>query len=129
MYFHPPSHQLLLLFLYQQIPNCQIKMVMGYRCHHYVDPGDLDVKEALRRISSPSFYFGMTDRWDESICLFHYWYGGETQPFELLNTRPTKRLDISTDEDELDRELVDVDTVFVAGAAKIFEQRIRAAGC
>lgn len=71
----------------------------------------------------------MTDRWDESICLFHHWYGGETQPFELLNNRPTKRLDISTDEDELDKELVDVDAVFVAGAAKTFEERIKVAGC
>ena len=104
-------------------------MVMGHRCHRYVDPRKLDVKEALRRIASPSFYFGLTDRWDESICLFHYWYGGDTQPFELLNNRPTKRLDISADEDELDKELVDLDTVFVAGAKILFEERLKVAGC
>lgn len=101
-------------------------MVLGHRCHHFVDESKLDVKEALQRIASPSFYFGLTDRWNESICLFHSWYGGKTKPFELLNNRPTKRRDISG-ENELD--IVDVDTAFVAGATRIFEERLKKAGC
>mmetsp|Transcript_14924 Transcript_14924/g.32083 ORF Transcript_14924/g.32083 Transcript_14924/m.32083 type:complete len:363 (+) Transcript_14924:65-1153(+) len=113
-------------FAEPHIPNCQIKMLLGHRCHHYVEPSELDVNLALQRISSPSFYFGLTDRWDESICLFHSWYGGEMKPFELLNNRPSKRLEISG-EDEI--EITDIDTAFVAGATIIFEERLKAAGC
>jgi hypothetical protein len=109
-----------------QIANCQIKMVLGHRCHHYVDPAKLPVREALHRIASPSFYFGLTDRWEESICLFHNWYGGSTKPFELLNNRPTKRLDVPGD-DKI--HIMDIDTAFIAGATRIFDERLKKAGC
>ncbi|GBF98963.1 hypothetical protein Rsub_12609 [Raphidocelis subcapitata] len=33
-------------------------------------------------------FFGLTDRWAESICLFHATFGGEPRPSAFLNTRP-----------------------------------------
>eukprot|EP00978_Attheya_sp_CCMP212_P040808 scaffold226478_cov31-Attheya_sp.AAC.3 len=101
-------------------------MVLGHRCHHHVEPAKLPVKEALHRIASLSFYFGLTDRWEESICLFHNWYGGSTKPFELLNNRPTKRLDVPRD-DEI--RIVNIDTAFIAGVTRIFDERLKKAGC
>jgi hypothetical protein len=99
-------------------------MVLGYRCHADVDTNKLNLTLAVERISSDQFYFGITDRWKESICLFHAIYGGEMQPFELRNNRPTNR----TKTDNY-RHYEDLDTIFVREAMKVFERRVAQAGC
>lgn len=106
------------------IQNCQLKMILGFRCEKQVNEIDLDVEKALHRISSPFFFFGMTDRWSESICLFHYWFGGSMQPYEMFNNRPTVLRDVLTSKvtDSLDQLLFEGSTI-------IFEHRLSRAGC
>jgi hypothetical protein len=110
------------------IPNCQIKMVLGYGCHEKVEESKMNVSMALERVQNPLFFFGITDRWDESICLFHYWFGGSRQPFEVKNNRPTKR-----NKDDrvtiIQQPPADLDTVFVEGAMEIFEERLKETNC
>jgi hypothetical protein len=103
-----------------------LKMILGYYCYKgYIPyPNELSVDLALRRINTPSFFFGFTDRWEESICLFHKWYGGEPQPFEMKNNRPTERqgLNLTMDYHDLDME-------FIPRAMEIFDGRLAEAGC
>jgi hypothetical protein len=110
-----------------QIPNCQIKMVLGYKCHQKVEASKLNVSMALERVQSPLFFFGMTDRWDESICLFHSWFGGSRKPFEVMNNRPTKRNNKGST--TIQQPPVDLDTVFVQGVVEIFEERLKEVNC
>jgi hypothetical protein len=111
-----------------QIPNCQIKMVVGYKCHQKVEESKLNVSMALEHVLSPLFFFGITDRWDESIvCLFHYWFGGSLKSFEVKNNRPTKRyknVDMTTQHPP-----ADLDTVFVQGVVETFDERLKEANC
>ena len=121
----PHSHPTLA----QQIPNCQTKMVLGYRCMELVPPPRLDLGLALRRIAAPNFFFGLTDRWEESLCLFHSWYGGTTQPYELANNRPSAFGGGREREQDGTGIPPDVDAALFAGATVIFDARIEAAGC
>jgi hypothetical protein len=85
----------------------------------------LSVDLAVSRINDNSFYFGFTDRWSESICLFHKWFGGSLRSFELKNNRPTKHISLQ----KSDYESYDLDTIFVRKAKRIFEKRLKAAEC
>ena len=108
----------------KHIPNCQLKMMLGFECNEYKDPRSLNVTLAIERIQSPKFFFEDTDQWDKSICLFHKWFGGTVQPFELRNNRKTKRVD--------DSEFANytfAETSFYIEAMKIFDDRIKEAGC
>ena len=113
-----------------QIANCQIKMVLGHRCYMKVDPSLLNVDKAIQRITSEHFFMGITDRWDESICLFHAWYGGSTQPFELRNNRPTtkKEQEVENSTQDLD-QYSDLDFKLFSRATQVFEARLKEANC
>ena len=107
------------------IPNCQLKMVLGYPCgRSYVDPSLLNVTLAIERIHQPNFYFGITDRWEESICLFHSKFGGSVRSFELNNNRKTKRIDTSDTHNYSSAE-----TPFYQEVLKVFNNRVHEAGC
>lgn len=109
------------------IPNCMLKMILGYDCFHDIPPDDvrLNVSLALERVSSPRFFFGNTDRWAESVCLFHKWYGGIPRAFEMMNNRKTKRtMDLPREQNIHFSE-----TDFYNGAMKVFDTRLRRAGC
>jgi hypothetical protein len=134
-----------------QIPNCQIKMVLGYHCHRGIIPlpTELNLTLAIERISGPLFFFGMTNRWYESLCLFHAWFGGTIQPFESYNSRPSKksqRVPTVSPGDLVPAtvrptttmtsysvlwmdEYHDLDMDFIAVAVTIFNQRLEQAQC
>lgn len=101
-----------------------MKMMSGYKCHQYAASDQINVEKALQTIQRPTFFFGITERWEETICLFHQWYGGKIQPFEMRNNRPTLRSALNRSID-----YHDVDMEFVPEAEKIFDQRLLAAGC
>jgi len=117
---------------YQCFPTCPGKKIPDRK-----EPSEyLDLNLALERINSPNFYFGLTGRWEESMCLLHAWYSGGSpvQSFELLNNRPTKlRAKEKANERNSsipeDFEYTDLDTILFANASALFEQRVRAAGC
>lgn len=108
------------------IPNCQTKMLTGTRCHFDVPTGEtLNVSKAMEWISSENFFFGITDRWHESICLFHAWFGGHIIRAELGNVRPTHRkrnMPFPSWYRDLDYDLWD-------HATEIFEERLLRAHC
>ena len=112
-----------------QIPNCQIKMVLGYGCHEIVETNKLDVSEAIRRVDSPFFFFGLTDRWDESLCLFHHWFGGKVEPFERRNNRKTNDKIVNRLTRSTLQPPPDADTVFVQALVEVFESRLHEANC
>ena len=106
------------------IPDCELKMILGFTCYDFVDPEHLNISVAVNRIQTPHFFFGITDRWEESICLFHHMYGGSTQPFELKNNRKTKRVETPGN---INRTFAE--TIFFEEALKIFNMRVKEAGC
>lgn len=106
------------------IPNCQLKMVLGHRCYDDIPPHSLNVSLAIQRVRSPKFFFGITDRWEESICLFHAWHGGQTQKFELRNNRPTKKMNMSGAPSQVFAE-----TYFYHLVVRIFNRRLERVGC
>lgn len=112
-----------------QIPNCQIKMVLGHPCHKLVEPSQLNVSKALQRVDSPYFFFGLTDRWDESLCLFHSQFGGTIESYERLNNRKTGNMVVNRTERSILQPPTDLDTEFVNAVEKIFERRLRDANC
>ncbi|KAL7527823.1 hypothetical protein ACHAXR_002150 [Thalassiosira sp. AJA248-18] len=107
----------------KHIPNCQLKMILGFRCAEFVDPQHLNISFALERIQEPNFFFGITDRWGESICLFHSMYGGSTQRFELKNNRKTKRVQTGY----INRTFAE--SFFFDEVLKLFNMRAKEAGC
>mmetsp|Transcript_31815 Transcript_31815/g.46805 ORF Transcript_31815/g.46805 Transcript_31815/m.46805 type:complete len:316 (-) Transcript_31815:92-1039(-) len=109
----------------KHIPNCQLKMILGFGCAEFVDPQHLNISLALERIQAPNFFFGITDRWDESICLFHSMYGGSTQQFELKNNRKTKRVQAGTG--YINRTFAE--SFFFDEVLKLFNVRVKKAGC
>ncbi|GBF93713.1 hypothetical protein Rsub_06816 [Raphidocelis subcapitata] len=52
-----------------------------------------NVTEALTNLLRLDF-FGLTDRWAESVCLFHATFGGEPRPSQFINVRPGDSLKI-----------------------------------
>ena len=46
------------------------------------------VAEAIRRIEQELAFVGLTERFDESICLFHARFGGRPVPAQFVNVRP-----------------------------------------
>lgn len=72
------------------VKGCQTKMFTGYQCSdHTANISISSVLEARRVMSQYFAFIGITDRWIESICLFHAMYGGKIRPVEIENVRPS----------------------------------------
>ena len=101
-------------------------MLLGHKCYREkISENKLNMKLAFERISSPFFFFGITDRWNESICLFHAWFGGDIRAFELKNNRPTKR-----NETEMNiSNYTDLDFILFEEVSKIFDARLADTNC
>lgn len=72
----------------KHLDDVQVKMLLG---HHHLKPPpapleDVSVRAAFANLLSLDF-FGDTDLWSESVCLFHAVFGGEPRPAEFLNVR------------------------------------------
>ncbi|CAB9526323.1 expressed unknown protein [Seminavis robusta] len=114
------------------IMNCQLKMVLGHHCYkqhrqEIEHMGPLDVSLAIERVSQPRFFFGITERWAESLCLFHRWFGGSViEDIEFVNNRkgrtqpPGNYRDVVPPHKELE---------WFEGIMPIFEERLKAANC
>ena len=107
------------------IPNCQLKMMLGCKCYDEVNVDTLNTTLAIQRALAPNFYFGITDRWVESICLFHSIYGGEIRGFELKNNRPTRR----SNDTVLGMNYTFIEMEFYNALLDVFDMRVREAGC
>ena len=77
------------------VAGCQTKMVLGHGCHAPVRLGGDDIKMACGMVlSNVHFRFvGVTEKWADSIALFHATHGGAVASAELENSRPTRERD------------------------------------
>ena len=77
--------------------GCQAKMLHGYPCFHPMATPELEAMQRLTaaRVPGAFAFVGLTERWVESICLFHFLLeqGRPPVPREFKNTRPTMTSD------------------------------------
>jgi V8-like Glu-specific endopeptidase len=72
------------------IAACQTKMILGHGCASNVLVTKDDALTAMHVLEHAFVFVGVTDRWNQSVALFHAMYGGAVQPFELSNLRPSR---------------------------------------
>ena len=82
------------------ITGCQTRMLTGYACASLQSPAD-KLERALNALSTRFVFMGLTERWTESMCLFHAMYGGRVLPVEFENAHPTDPTQYLTDADRL----------------------------
>jgi hypothetical protein len=70
------------------ISNCATKMLNGYQCGASVDLTD-DHLDTAKQVLSKILFFGLTESFKESLCLFTWLYGGEVRPEHLKQSRQT----------------------------------------
>lgn len=70
------------------IRGCQVKMLTGYSCASAVTvtPAMLEQAKAVVREAA---FVGLTEAWNDSICLFSAMYGGPLPAVAFANTRQT----------------------------------------
>ena len=73
--------------------GCQAKMLHGTPCLRRSNASELDRLQPLTatRVPSAFAFVGVTERWAESVCLFHFLREGGIRPVaaEFVNSRPT----------------------------------------
>jgi hypothetical protein len=108
------------------ISGCQTKMILGRTC---ASPRVLTVAEVRRAISilRHDFAFvGLTEDYDESVCLFHRKLGGLPAWAEFLNVRPGRGSGPEAYDEAPLAGFVDVaDEALYAAAKQIFEDMQR----
>ncbi|GBF91345.1 hypothetical protein Rsub_03665 [Raphidocelis subcapitata] len=67
--------------------DAQTKSLAGINFNRLTKLNEVNLTTALNNLLKLDF-FGVTDRWTESICLFHATFGGEPRPSQFLNVRP-----------------------------------------
>ena len=68
--------------------HCQTKMILGQHCGAPLELDRDDLQRAVDRLRSSRLWFGLTDRWSDSMRMLHCGFGGEVRAFELENLRP-----------------------------------------
>ncbi|CAB9499127.1 expressed unknown protein [Seminavis robusta] len=61
--------------------------------------GTKNVTRAMEVLRDDYVFWGITDHWSTTVCLFHCELGGETRPSELANTRSLDKHPFKTAED------------------------------
>lgn len=64
-----------------------INMLSGYFPETKKVLNENDFLRAKTRLFNEIIFYGITDRWDETVCTFHCEFGGEALPSEFINTR------------------------------------------
>eukprot|EP00797_Seminavis_robusta_P010589 Sro1789_g297690.2 (179) ;mRNA; r:19753-20289 len=113
------------------IMNCQLKMVLGHDCckqnRQQIENMRLNVSLAIERVSQPRFFFGITERWAETMCLFHRWFGGEVlSDVDFHNNRKGRTLPPGKYRDDVPPHQ---ELEWFEAIVPIFEARLKAANC
>lgn len=78
------------------IASCQVKMFLGFPCAKAMEVTDSMTNDAIDIMSKAAF-IGLTDHWNDTICLFHSMFGENITVAELENLRSAHDLhDISS---------------------------------
>lgn len=117
---------------YPGLANCMTKMVLGFACASPVEISSDMLDEAKRRVREDFAFVGLTNAWNQSVCLFHRMWGGRTLAVEFENTRPGgyRSTPSAADANYL-REIgyADRDTELYAEVEALFSRRLRQYGC
>ena len=72
---------------------CQTKMVLGHECAADVALSNSDGIKACNLVNNSNVFLfvGVTERWHDAVKHFHRQFGGNIDPRDLSNTRPTSR--------------------------------------
>lgn len=63
-------------------------MMNGYKCALNIEVTAAMTEKAVARLENVAFV-GLTEEWNDSICLFHAMFGGEMNPHSFQNVRST----------------------------------------
>ena len=69
------------------VRGCQAKMLLGVPCAAPLRVNATMAAEARRRVRDDLALVGLTERFDETVCLFHAIYGGAPRPSQFINGR------------------------------------------
>jgi len=64
--------------------GCMTKMILGKQCSERYKLTIADLQEAKRILRNEFAFVGITEKWDESVRLFHGMYGGKMYSDELF---------------------------------------------
>lgn len=87
------------------IAGCQTKMVLGQRCSRNVPLTAAKLQVAKRRLRERFAFIGLTEEWNDSVCLFHAMFGKTPVSVAFQNVRPSKEVSRDYDPDRALREL------------------------
>lgn len=108
------------------IAGCTARMLTGLDCADgNADPDSFDggashLEDALKNIDRMAFV-GLTERWDDSICLFHRMFGGRMSTAQMVDFHQGSSNGNAYDESELDGFIDSVDEKIYATAKTRFE--------
>jgi len=114
---------------YPGIAGCTARMLTGKNCADAggasnpdsFDGGASLLDKALENIDKMSFV-GLTERWDESICLFHRMFGGHMSTAQMVDFHQGTSHNEGYDESQLDGFVDEVDEKIYEKAKKRFEE-------
>eukprot|EP00440_Ansanella_granifera_P022616 gb/GFBE01024565.1/.p1 GENE.gb/GFBE01024565.1/~~gb/GFBE01024565.1/.p1 ORF type:complete len:433 (+),score=79.29 gb/GFBE01024565.1/:1-1299(+) len=114
---------------YPGIAGCTARMLTGGNCAEAesardqpFDGGEARLEEALVTLKAMVFV-GITERWDESVCLFHRMFGGRLNAAQLVDMHQgTNHEDNSYDESVLDGFVDEVDEQIYKAAEQRFNE-------
>ena len=107
------------------LPNLQIKMLNGFHLKNATPPlTSSELSIAVARLMGLDF-FGITDRWSESVCLFHAVFGGTPRPSQFINVREGPQRHVPRFIKEWVKYSSALDTVLYAQSVRMFECRIQ----
>lgn len=121
------------------IAGCMTRMLTGGRCAESSAsapallsklrfPSSSHRVAAAKKVIRTMSFVGLTERWDESVCLFHRLFGGKVDPQELQDMHLGKRgAHVDYDESELKGFVDHDDEAVYAAAVARFEELKRAA--
>lgn len=72
--------------------GCQTKMILGRTCHDTNPVTDEDLKLAVNALDEHFLFVGVMERWQETIEVFHQYFGGNVLPIELKVNRQQKKV-------------------------------------
>eukprot|EP00440_Ansanella_granifera_P011921 gb/GFBE01012958.1/.p1 GENE.gb/GFBE01012958.1/~~gb/GFBE01012958.1/.p1 ORF type:complete len:425 (+),score=64.11 gb/GFBE01012958.1/:1-1275(+) len=105
------------------VAGCMTRMLTGGTCADSLQQTDLadradQAVEALQHLA----FVGLTEEWDESVCLFHVMFGGSMNSAELKDVHMSRGSADDYDESELDGFVDDADEKVYAAAQARFNE-------
>eukprot|EP00039_Didymoeca_costata_P003417 m.67520 g.67520 ORF g.67520 m.67520 type:complete len:351 (+) comp11897_c0_seq1:122-1174(+) len=110
------------------IRSCQVKMMTGRYCAEYSLVTNQDLENAKKHLSTALAFVGLTDYFNESVCLFHAMFGGNPRESSFSHARPTSQFSSGYESSEAPFVDDPFDEALYMEARKIFVSRLKQYG-